>query len=115
VIPASKRPKAAAADGGKLKQRHLGKGQSLSALSVVKIWNRSVETVVAETPVEAYAVSPPRRRCAFRVVCVRRVAGGARAAAAPRLRHSWPQPDAPRPPQSNRRGPRVVQSSEYFS
>jgi hypothetical protein len=44
-------------DDGDLKQRHLGKGDSVNVLCVLKIWNRSVETVVAETSVEAYAVS----------------------------------------------------------
>jgi CRP-like cAMP-binding protein len=57
LLPASEPPKAAAVDDGDLKQRHLGKGDSVNVLCVLKIGNRSVETVVAETSVEAYAVS----------------------------------------------------------
>ena len=46
-----------AIDNEYLKQRHIGAGESLNVLCVLKVWNRSVETVVAETPVEAYSVS----------------------------------------------------------
>ena len=39
------------------KQRHVGPGDSLNVLCVLKIWNRCVETVVSESVVESYAVS----------------------------------------------------------
>ena len=39
------------------KIRHIGAGDSINVLSVLKVWDKCVETVVAETRVESYAVS----------------------------------------------------------
>jgi len=41
----------------KVKMRHIGPGDSVNVLCVVQVWNRCVETVIAETNVETYSVN----------------------------------------------------------
>lgn len=41
----------------KVKMRHIGPGDSVNVLCVVQVWNKCVETVIAETNVETYCVN----------------------------------------------------------